>query len=125
MNWYLMALKKYAVFSGRSQRSEYWFFTLFYLIFALVTGFIDGLIGTYDAQSGLGVLSAVYMLAMIIPSLAVLARRLHDTGRSAWWILIGIIPLIGGIVLLVFAVMDSDMNDNMYGPNPKAAPASA
>ncbi len=113
MNWYLEVLKKYAVFEGRSRRKEYWMFFLFNFIISFVLGFVEGLVG------GPGILYLIYALAVFIPGLAVTVRRLHDIGKSGWWILIGIVPLIGAIVLLIFAVMDSQPGDNEYGPNPK------
>ena len=119
MNWYLEVLKKYAVFSGRARRKEYWFFVLFNLIISLVLTFIDSGLGTLNEETGYGLLSGVYSLAVLIPSLAVAVRRLHDTGRTGWWLLIGLIPLIGLIVLLIFFVQDSKPGDNEYGPNPK------
>ena len=117
MNWYLAVLKKYAVFNGRAQRKEYWLFFLFNIIIAFVLGFIDGLIGSQ------GVLGLLYSLAVLIPSIAVSIRRLHDTERSGWWLLIGLIPLIGAIVLLVFMVQDSKPGQNQYGANPKESNA--
>lgn len=119
MDWYLKVLKNYAVFEGRAQRAEYWFFFLFNMIASIICLVIDGLLGTYDAQSGMGVLYAVYTLAVLVPSIAVAVRRLHDIGKSGWWILIGLIPLIGPIVLLIFFVLDSQAGENAYGPNPK------
>ena len=121
MNWFITALKKYAVFSGRSRRSEYWYFILFYLIIYIALSFIDGVTGTFDAKSGIGLLTAIFSLALLIPSLAVSVRRLHDTDRSGWWLLIGLVPLIGAIVLIVFFVQDSGAGTNRFGPNPKAA----
>ena len=115
MNWYLKVLKKYAVFSGRAQRKEYWMFFLFNFIIAFVLGFVEGLAG------GPGVLGSLYGLAVLIPGIAVSVRRLHDTNRSGWWLLISVVPFIGGIVLLIFMVGDSQPDDNRYGPNPKAA----
>ena len=88
MNWYIEVLKKYAVFSGRARRKEYWFFVLFNVIISLVLTVIDAAMGTYDETVGTGILSGVYLLAIFIPSLAVAVRRLHDTGRSGWWNLI-------------------------------------
>ncbi|RUO30389.1 DUF805 domain-containing protein [Aliidiomarina soli] len=123
MNWYLKVLQQYAVFQGRARRKEYWMFVLFNLIVSIILGFIDAGIGTFNAETGLGLLSGVYALAIFIPSLAVLVRRLHDTGRSGWWILIAFIPLIGAIVLLIFLVQDSKPEDNKYGSNPKAIAA--
>lgn len=119
MNWYLDVLKKYATFSGRARRKEYWMFSLFNVIFAFVCGFLDGLLGFISYETGLGILGSLYILATFLPSLAVLVRRLHDTDRSGWWVLIGIIPLIGPIVLLVFACLDSKVGENRFGPNPK------
>ncbi len=121
MNWFLVALKKYATFSGRSRRSEYWYFILFYLLICIVLGILDGIIGSSGGASGIGILSGIFMLAMFLPSLAVGVRRLHDTDRSGWWILIGLIPLIGAIVLIVFFVQDSQAGENRFGANPKAA----
>ena len=122
MNWYLEAMKKYAQFSGRSRRMEYWMFYLFNVVFMIVLGIIDGMTGTFSPEAGLGALTGLYLLVVFIPSFAVTVRRLHDTSRSGWWLLIGFIPLIGGIVLFVFTCMDSHQ-DNQYGQSPKAAPA--
>ncbi len=118
MNWYLEALKKYAVFSGRARRTEYWMFYIFYIIFAVVLFIIDNILGIGGEDGGL--LSGLFVLAMVIPSIAVTFRRLHDTDRSGWWLLIGLVPLIGGIILLVFTLQDSQSGENHYGPNPKA-----
>jgi uncharacterized membrane protein YhaH (DUF805 family) len=115
MNWYLDVLKKYAVFDGRARRKEYWMFFLFNIIIAFALGIIEGIIG------GPGVVGAIYGLAVLLPGIAVGVRRLHDTNRSGWWLLIGLVPLIGAIVLIVFFVQDSQPGDNQYGPNPKAA----
>jgi uncharacterized membrane protein YhaH (DUF805 family) len=123
MNWYLEVLKKYAVFSGRARRKEYWLFFLFNVIIALVLGFIDGAAGLADGQSGYGPLGGLYTLAIFIPGIAVSVRRLHDTDHSGWWLFIALVPLIGAIVLLVFMVRDSQQGQNQYGPNPKEAAA--
>ncbi len=117
MKWYLAVLRKYAVFSGRARRTEYWMFVLINLIVALVLGAIDGLLGSQ------GLLGGLYSLAVLIPSLAVAVRRLHDTNRSGWWILINLIPLIGWIIFIIFAVQDSQPGANQHGPNPKEAVA--
>lgn len=121
MNWFLSALKKYAVFSGRAQRAEYWYFILFYILIFIGLSFIDGMTGSFSAEASMGLFGGLYSLALLIPSLAVGVRRLHDTGRTGWWLLIGLIPLIGAIVLLVFFVQDSAPGENAYGANPKAA----
>jgi uncharacterized membrane protein YhaH (DUF805 family) len=123
LSWYLQALKKYAVFGGRSRRMEYWYFVLFNIIVSIVLGVIDGLLGTSGSYAGAGLLSGIYGLAVLIPSLAVTVRRLHDIDRSGWWILIALVPLIGVIVLLVFALLEGTPGDNQYGPNPKGATA--
>ena len=113
MNYYLSVLKKYAVFSGRAQRAEYWYFVLFNMIIGIVLGIIGGGI---DSS---GILSRIYPLAVLIPSIAVSVRRLHDTNHSGWWLLINLLPLIGTIILVVFLVRDSQPGQNQYGPNPK------
>lgn len=113
MEWYLQALRKYAEFNGRARRMEYWMFALFNIIISLVLGLIEGLAGSP------GVLASLYSLAIFVPSIAVSVRRLHDTDRSGWWLLIGLVPLIGAIALLVFMVSDSQPGSNQYGANPK------
>ena len=123
MNWFLIVLKKYADFSGRSQRAEYWYFVLFYVLIFLALSVVDGVAGVMYEEVGIGLLGGLFALAMLIPSLAVTVRRLHDTSRSGWWILISLIPLIGEIVLFVFTCLDSTPDTNAYGPNPKAAAA--
>ena len=118
MNWYIEALKKYAVFSGRARRREYWMFFLVNMIIAIILGIIEGVIDS-SPESNRSVLSTLYGLGIFLPSLAVGVRRLHDTGRSGWWTLVGVIPIIGAIVLLIFMAQDSQSADNEYGPNPK------
>lgn len=115
VNWYMAVLKNYAGFSGRARRTEYWMFALFNFIITAVLDLIGMAVklGTY--------LGLIYGLLVLIPGLAVGVRRLHDTGRSGWWLLIAIIPIIGAIILIVFMVMDSEPGDNKYGPNPKQA----
>jgi len=120
MNWYFQVLKKYAVFKGRARRKEYWYFALFNIIVSLVLGVVDVLTGSFSSEDGMGLLGAIYSLAILIPAIAVSVRRLHDTGRSGWWLLIILIPLIGAIILLFFTVQDSKPEENKYGPSPKA-----
>lgn len=117
MDWYLQVWKKYAVFTGRARRKEYWMFALFNLIITLILAVIDGLTGSSP-------LAGLYMLAIVLPALAVGVRRLHDTGRSGWWLLVAFVPIIGSIVLLFLMVQDSHPGENQYGPNPKAAVAA-
>lgn len=117
MNWYLDVLKKYAVFSGRARRKEYWMYMLFNLIAYVVVAIVDAVLTTAPLLTG------IYALAVFLPTLGVTVRRLHDTGRSGWWILLGLIPLIGAIILIVFYATEGDQTDNAHGPNPKLAPA--
>ncbi|RSS45122.1 DUF805 domain-containing protein [Streptomyces sp. WAC08241] len=117
MNWYLDVLKKYAVFSGRARRKEFWMFALFNLIAIAVLATVDLLLGTFP------LLYALYALGIFLPSLGVSVRRLHDTGRSGWWLLIALVPFVGGIILLVFNCTEGEQQQNAYGPNPKLAPA--
>lgn len=126
MKYYLKVLKNYAVFSGRARRSEYWYFVLFNLIFALVAMGIDNVLGTtfkmdpaYGMDLPYGYIYVAYSLAVFIPGLAVSVRRLHDVGKSGWFFLIILIPLIGAIWLLILYCTDSQPGPNKYGPNPK------
>ncbi|ULQ48128.1 DUF805 domain-containing protein [Flagellatimonas centrodinii] len=125
MNWYLGVLKQYAVFSGRARRREYWMFTLFNIIAAVVLSAIDGVFGSFSAEAGVGLLSGLYLLAVLLPSIGVSIRRLHDTGRSGWWLLLVLVPVVGPLIVLVFMVLDSQAGSNDYGPNPKAPAVSA
>jgi len=120
-DWYMQALRKYAVFSGRARRKEYWFFVLWYLIITVLLAILDGMLGLHIGKAGL--LETLYALALLIPSIAVTVRRLHDTGRTGWWFLIVLIPFIGFIVLLVFMFLEGEPGDNKYGPSPKAGAA--
>ena len=121
MNWYLMVLKKYAQFSGRSRRKEYWMFALFNCLFCLPL-YILALVFREDAIGSIFLgLYFIYVLAILLPSLGVAVRRLHDTGRSGWWFLIAFVPLVGGVILLVFMCLDGEPGANQYGPNPKLA----
>jgi uncharacterized membrane protein YhaH (DUF805 family) len=122
MSWYLQVLKKYAVFSGRARRREYWFFVLFNVIISIVLAIIDTMLGM-QVGTGVGILSLIYSLAVLIPALAVSVRRLHDIDRTGWWLLIAFVPLIGVLVLLIFALIAGTAGDNKYGPDPKAAAA--
>lgn len=113
MNWYIKVLKQYAEFNGRARRQEYWMFVLFNIIFSMVAAAIDAAIGSWGAIGGL------YGLAMLIPSLAVGVRRLHDTGKSGWMLLVAFIPVIGIIWLIILLATDSTPGNNQYGDNPK------
>ncbi len=119
MSWFVEVLKKYAVFSGRARRKEYWMYALFVAIIYVVLAGIA--VGT-KAPALFAVLGVFYV-GILLPSLAVTVRRLHDTGRSGGWFFITFVPLVGGIILLVFACTDSQPGANQYGPNPKEADA--
>ncbi|KUP07442.1 membrane protein [Bacillus coahuilensis m2-6] len=113
MSWYLKVLKNYVGFQGRARRKEYWMFILFTTLISIVLTLIELAVGLPS------VLTGIYSLAILLPSLAVSVRRLHDTGRSGWWLLINLVPLIGGIVFLVFTCLDSEPTANRFGENPK------
>lgn len=118
-DWYLRVLKNYAQFGGRARRKEYWFYMLFGILISIGLGILDGITGMMSYSAGMGALGSLYALGTFIPSLAVTARRLHDTDRSAWWMLIVLLPLVGAIILIVFLASDSQATENQYGPNPK------
>jgi uncharacterized membrane protein YhaH (DUF805 family) len=114
----------YRNFKGRARRSEYWFIQLFLVLTNLAAAVIDlvlmnGDVDRFVANGGGGIVGLIWILATVVPALAVLVRRLHDTGRSGWWALIGFVPLAGTIVLLVFTLADSQAQQNSYGPSPK------
>ena len=142
MEWMLMPLRRYAEFSGRSRRKEYWMYVLGLIIVAVVLGLIEGVLGLTQMIGPYGPLSALLGIATLVPSIAVGVRRLHDTNRTGWWILLPIVPEIGAlamlqtgnlpvagilaivalvlaIVLLVFMVLDGTKGPNQYGPDPK------
>jgi uncharacterized membrane protein YhaH (DUF805 family) len=123
MNWYLAVLKNYADFGGRARRKEYWMFFLFNIIFAIAATILDNVLGIAMKGVAYGPIYLIYLLAVIIPHLAVLVRRLHDVGKSGWMILISLIPIIGAIWLLVLLVTDSDPGENRFGLYPKDAAA--
>jgi uncharacterized membrane protein YhaH (DUF805 family) len=112
VDWYLKVLKQYADFNGRARRKEYWMFVLVNLIISLVLGVIAGIIK-------MPILGTIYSLAVLIPGVAVSVRRMHDIGKSGWVLLLGLIPLIGAIVLLIWAASEGNSGSNPYGPDPK------
>lgn len=142
MEWMLMPLRRYAEFSGRSRRKEYWMYVLFLIIVSIVVGIVEGVLGMTDAVAGNGPITTLLSVATLIPSIAVGVRRLHDTDRSGWWILLpapgyvaliaGVVSInptlimvggglaaIAGIVLLVFFVMEGTKGPNRFGEDPK------
>jgi uncharacterized membrane protein YhaH (DUF805 family) len=123
MQWYAKVLRQYADFTGRARRTEFWMFTFVSAIIGIVLSLVDEVVFVGPGVSTTGWLGTIYGLAVLLPTLAVGARRLHDTGRSGWWLLLAIIPLIGAIVLIVFFALEGQRTTNSYGPDPKAVPA--
>ncbi len=142
MEWMLMPFKRYAEFSGRSRRKEYWMYVLLLVIVGVVLGALEGMVGLGGTVGPYGPLSAIFLLATFVPSLAVGIRRLHDTDRSGWWMLVGLLPyalsvgvtlsgnlLLGGILgivalitciaVLVFMCLDGTKGSNRFGSDPK------
>lgn len=118
------AFSKYAVFQGRASRSEYWWFALFTTIVTTITNALAGGENAANGYGFFGIVNTLVVLALILPSLAVAVRRLHDTNRSGWFILLGLIPLVGLIILIVFYATASDPNENRFGPAPVPVSAS-
>jgi uncharacterized membrane protein YhaH (DUF805 family) len=114
MNYYFDAWKKYAVFTGRSTRKEYWMFVLINLIASIIVSIVG-------ASLRIKHLDQIYGLAVLLPGIGIGIRRLHDIGRSGWWMLIGLIPIVGTIILIVFQVKEGQPGENKYGTNPKKA----
>ena len=119
---------RYRDFKGRSRRSEYWFIQLFLVVTNIAVAIIDLALMGWDvdrfiANGGGGIVGLVWILVTIVPALAVLVRRLHDTGKSGWWALVGFLPLVGAVVLLVFTVTDSSPGENKFGISPKESSA--
>lgn len=118
VDWCLAPLKKYADFSGRARRKEYWWFSLFCMLISTVLGFIEGFMGVAP-NAEYSIFAGIFCLAILVPSLAVTVRRLHDIGRRGWWMMISLVPIVGAIVLFAYLVKDSAPGRNQYGPNPK------
>lgn len=125
MDWFLLVLKKFAEFNGRSRRKEYWMFTLVSALICIVLEAIAMVLAKTSMALGFALfaLICIYALVLLIPSLAVSVRRLHDSGKSGWLLLVGLVPFLGGLVLLVLMCLDSTSGPNEYGPNPKSAEA--
>ena len=123
MNYYLEGFKKYATFSGRATRAEFWYFMLFNIIVTIILSFVDEIFGTTFPESILGLFGTIYTLIALLPSWALAVRRLHDINKSGWWILLSLIPIIGGFILLIFYCIDSKGN-NEYGINKKGVTVS-
>lgn len=113
MEWYKEAvLNKYARFDGRAHRTEYWMFFLVNLLIYAGVGLVETLVGIW------GIFSTLYSLAVLIPSIAAAVRRLHDTGRSGWWVLVALLPVVGVIALLILLALESEPGPNAYGEGP-------
>lgn len=131
MEWMLMPLKRYAEFSGRSRRKEYWMWLLFYIVVVVITTYLDILLGLGGSATGtqsgasvgfnvnFGVITIIFMLAVLVPNLAVAVRRLHDLDKSGWLLLIGLIPFLGGLYLLFLFTQPGTAGPNRFGPDPK------
>ncbi|MFH2062605.1 MAG: DUF805 domain-containing protein [bacterium] len=124
MSYYLAVLKKYAVFSGRANRAEFWWFALGNFIVFVVLSIVQSVVFGSNSElfMDMGILPMLYWLAVVVPSFAVTVRRLHDTDRSGWWLLIGLVPFVGGIVLLVFYLLGGTPGANRYGLSPAGRP---
>lgn len=114
MNWYLSVLKNYTGFSGRARRKEYWMFILINMIISAILNVIQAVIGMETPY-----ITLIYSLGVLLPSIAVAIRRLHDTDRSGWWLLINLIPIIGAIVIIVFLCQNGTSGNNRFGNDPK------
>jgi uncharacterized membrane protein YhaH (DUF805 family) len=125
MNYYMTAMRKYADFSGRARRKEYWFFYLVNVIITFVLMMIDVVLSQSINGYPVVLFAPIYALVIIIPTLAVTVRRLHDIGKSGWWYFIQMVPFIGSLWLLVLMFTDSNTDENQYGSNPKEISAAA
>ena len=120
MDWMTLPLKRYADFSGRSRRKEYWMYTLGIIIAVVVLSVVEGIIGIGGMVGGFyGPLTTILLLGTLVPSIAVGVRRLHDTDKSGWFMLLSFIPLVGGLILLVFFCLEGTRGANRFGEDPK------
>ena len=119
-DYYIRALKNYAGFTGRATRPEFWWFMLFSFLISLGFSILDSILGLGDPDTGFSPLNSLYGLAVLVPTLAVGARRLHDTGKSGWWQLLWLIPFFGWIALIVLFILEGTSGSNEYGPDLKS-----
>ncbi|AZI38313.1 hypothetical protein NT2_01_06350 [Caenibius tardaugens NBRC 16725] len=120
MEWMLLPLKRYADFSGRSRRKEYWMFVLGVFIAAIVLSIIEGIVGLSGMVGGVyGPLTTLFLLGILVPSIAVQVRRFHDQDKSGWFVLLALIPFLGGLAVLVFMCLEGTRGPNRFGPDPK------
>jgi|SRR5690625_51921 len=120
MDWFFYALRRYNDFQSRARRKEYWNYVLYLFLLSIGASFVDTILG-FSRMGGsvYGPVTSILFLVTFIPSLAVAVRRLHDIGKSGWWLLIGFLPVIGTIWLLIFLVREGESLPNQYGDNPK------
>ena len=120
LDWMMMPLKRYTDFAGRSRRKEYWFFLLGVFIVAILLSIIEGILGLSGMVGGVyGPLTTLFLLGIIIPSIAVQIRRFHDQDKSGWFVLLSFIPFLGGLIVLVFMFLEGTKGPNRFGPDPK------
>jgi uncharacterized membrane protein YhaH (DUF805 family) len=121
MEWATLPLKRYAEFTGRSRRKEYWMFVLLSIGIYIIASVLDGIAGLNGMIVGTyGPITALVALGLLVPTLAVSIRRLHDSDRSGWWLLLGLVPLVGEIIVLVLMVLEGTRGANRFGADPKA-----
>ena len=118
MGWYLRVLRNYVGFRGRARRKEYWMFILVNIIFTFVLGLLDKMLG-WQRAGGEGILTTIYGILVFLPWWAVQFRRLHDTDRSAWWVLLFLIPFIGWLIIIIFNCQPGTPGENRFGSDPK------
>ena len=117
---YFTVLKKFAKFSGRSRMSEFWIFTLINFVFLIFAMILDNVIGILLNPIPFGAFFIIYNLLVFLPELALFVRRMHDVGKSGWFVLLSFIPLIGTVWLLALCITEGNPGENKYGPDPKA-----
>lgn len=120
LEWIMLPLRRYTDFSGRSRRKEYWMFLLGVLIVAIVLGIVEGIVGLSGMVGGVyGPLTLIFLLGIIVPSIALQVRRFHDQDKSGWFVLLSFIPFVGGLIVLVFMCLEGTKGPNRFGPDPK------
>ena len=119
MKWFINPLRKFADFKGRESRQAFWLFILFSELIYIALAMSDAILATYSPEMGIGLNSAIFALVMLIPSLAITTRRLHDVGKSGWYQLLWLIPIVGWAILLYLLVQPSQPEENQYGPVPQ------
>ena len=125
MEWMILPLKRYAEFSGRSRRKEYWMFFLLTLLvtigLGIATGGEEGISGVVDEDGGISFVMIVFYIAILIPTVAVEVRRFHDQDKSGWFVLLNFVPFVGWLIVLVLMCLEGTKGENQYGPDPKGA----